>query len=181
MSVYLRAMGLWASVAMAALLALMAQVAWAAGDGKPRVLNIPELGTGVFDCSPNGEKGYPKCSDIPVIVVQTGTGCASLLPYNELKVHVGPKKEKVKVTWVLVAPEGYTFSDSPEAELAGIALLTPGGTYVKDGHVSGNKRKYAWTVKAHALPLVSGHQATVMPPNSSTPCIRIDPRIVNEE
>lgn len=152
----------------------------AGGGMERRVLNIPELGAGIFNCDGPGaasqHNGYPKCSEIPVIILETGSGCASLLPYNQLKVHVGPRKDMAEVTWVLLAPDGYRF----DANTQGIWFKTPGNTYVLPRDVStGSKQMYRWTVAAQAAyDTVSDHEARVIGPTGK-PCTPIDPKIVN--
>lgn len=146
-----------------------------------RVLNLPpEAGAGIFHCRGPGAgsqyNGLPKCSEIPVIVLDGGRGCASLLPYNQLKIHVGSNKEEADVTWVLVADDGYKF----DAAL-GIKIDDPASTYEMVGIVNGSQgRKYRWNVKTNAVTAESGHQALVLPP-SGPPCTPIDPKIINVE
>lgn len=167
-------------------------VAKSGDQGGPRVraLNIPALGDGIFHCAGPGagnpfNRG-PKCSEIPVIVLetdQTGSGCASLLPYNELKAHVGPNKPQTDITWVLVAPDGYKFSSSNVPREFGVAITNPGPTYIHVGDVStGNTQKYRWTVVAGAAYNPSGldHQAHVVSP-TGVKCTPIDPKIINIE
>lgn len=159
-----------------------AGVAKSGDQGGPRLraLNIPELGDGIFHCRGPGagsqHHGLPKCSEIPVIVLDTGKGCASLLPYNQLKVHVGRNQDEADITWVLVAEDGYKF----DATL-GITIDDPAATYEFVGPVNGSQgRKFRWNVKIKAPTVESGHQALVLPPSGS-PCIAIDPKIINIE
>ena len=103
----------------------------ASGDADSRSLvrNIPEIGAGVLHCDgPGAQNGYVDCKDIPVIALDPdnpSTGrCVTLLPYNQLVVHVGPNKAAADVVWNLLAPSGYTF-----APTAGINFTPAGAPY----------------------------------------------------
>ena len=150
--------------------------------GRVRVLNIPALGAGIFKCDGPGaasqHHGYPKCSEIPVIVLDTGSGgCASLLPYNELRVHVGPGKPRTNVTWVILGPDGYKFDP-----VKGVSFMNPGTTWVDGTDVStGQKSMYRWSVSLNAANgYVADHQAYIMSPTGVN-CAPIDPKAVNTD
>lgn len=144
-----------------------------------RALDIPALGAGIFHCSGPGaaaqHPNYLKCIEIPVVVLDTGSGCASLLPYNELQVHVGPNKPSTDIVWNLVGPKGYTFDVND-----GISFLNPGTTYVRVGPSAGDT-KYRWRVESGATPGYVGHHQALVRSSSGTPCTPIDPRAINTD
>ena len=152
--------------------------------GRARALNIPALGAGIFHCDGPGSAsqhhGYPKCDEIPVIVLATGgigNGCASLLPYNELRVHVGPGKPKTNVTWFILGPNGYKFDP-----VMGVSFMNPGTTWVDGTDVSsGQKSMYRWSVSLNAPNgYVAAHQAYIVSP-TGVKCAPIDPTAVNTD
>ena len=150
--------------------------------GGPRGLDIPELGAGIYHCQGPGAASqgfrYPKCDEIPVIVLDAGNGeCVSFLPYHALWVHVGPNKPITDVTWVILGPDGYKF----DPDRGGLFFRAPDGVWVDGQNVSaGQKAKFRWSVKDGAGIYSAYHQAFVVSP-SNKKCASIDPMAVNTD
>ena len=148
-------------------------------DSRSLVRNIPDIGAGVLHCDgPGANNGYVDCRDIPVIALDPdspSTGrCVTLLPYNQLVVHVGPNKAAADVVWNLLAPAGYTF-----APTAGINF-TPAGAPYSGGQALANGRKFKVTIPVNAASAAAGHEARVMRSAGALDCTPVDPRIVNQ-
>jgi hypothetical protein len=135
-----------------------------------KILTVAE---GQFHCKgPTGSSNYVKCTDIPVIVLLTPEGgCIVHVPYHELVVH--SKKAETKVTWNLIAPSDYKFTQAN-----GIELANPGNTFNRDGPTS-LRTKYSWTVVAKAPAATTNHVANVVDPNGNA-CAPGDPAITND-
>ena len=150
--------------------------------GRVRVLNIPALGAGILHCDGGGAQpkhGYPSCDEIPVIVLDTGSGgCASLLPYNELWVNVGGNTPKTSVTWVILGPANYKFDPTQK----GITFVNPDITWEDGIDVSTpHKSMYRWSVRKNAkFGYVADHQAYIVS-DKNVPCTPLDPKAVNTD
>ena len=109
-----------------------------------KALTVPE---GEFHCkgpTGTGSLKFVKCTDIPVIVLLKpgGTGCIVHVPYHDLVVH--SKKAETRITWNLIAPNDYKFSQAN-----GIEFRAPGLVFQRVGPTSGDT-KYSWKVVANA-------------------------------
>jgi hypothetical protein len=129
--------------------------------------------TGEIDCrGPTGSTTYPKCADIPVIVLKTQGGCTALLPYQTLVVYT--KKKTTTVTWNLFAPAGFTFTNN------GIAIPNPPSGYTSVGSGS-NGTRFSWSIAGNAPVPTSAapHTVNVIDPTGNG-CVSADPVITHD-
>ena len=141
-----------------------------------RLLTVAE---GDFLCrGPTGNPTYPKCTDVPVLVLfkrngsGTVTGCIAFPPYKNLVAYT--KKNETLVTWNIIGPAGYHFARN------GITLDTPPATYKDKGVAAGpNPTKYSWQIDVNAASAGSQFKVNILDPQGVA-CDEGDPGITND-
>lgn len=152
--------------------------------GEPHAMDIPGVAAGIYHCQGPGAAAsgqsfnYPKCDEIPVIVLDAGNGdCVSFLPYNALWVHVGRNRPRTDVTWVILGPAGYQFDSAN----GGLSFKERDGVWEDGKDLSADqKAKFRWSVKDGAGIFSAYHQAFVVSPTGKK-CASIDPMALNTD
>lgn len=134
----------------------------------------------------NHKRGYPSCTEIPVIVLEVPItnanpgGCIVVVPYQTLKVHYG-KGSTADVTWKLFAPDKYKFFDQYMGKsVFGVSLDTPGAVWKRKSQ--GRPKDYTWSVTTDTEQS-SPHTIYVgwtNPDKEDFECEKFDPVIIND-
>lgn len=153
-------------------------------------LGTLQLARGEYHCEgPGVNKGYPKCSDVPVIVLEVpitsigGSGCVVLVPYHTLDVHykrTGGSGPHATVSWKLMGRDKYFFATSFQGvTLNGISIDTQGSVY-KNPRRSTNRKGFDWDIHGSSIQ-VSQHSAYVSWDDGgiTRECEPFDPVIIN--
>jgi hypothetical protein len=137
------------------------------------------LASGELHCGKAAGTGidYGNCLDIPVVVLEVGSTCQALVPYNKLVAHHGSGATVLR--WVLHPSKGYKFSDD------GIQFLPgelDGGQQFSDvynGKTNGSDH-FQWVVRPNAQYRTFHHWANVIRVSDGTACVPADPLITNQ-
>ena len=144
------------------------------------------IDTGSYHCqSPGAGLGYPKCTEIPIVVLEVPVtaknpgGCIVLVPYQTLFAHY-KKQTHPRVTWNLFAGDKYFFADSYQGTAVdGVTLHSPGNVWKKKSH--GRVKSFSWDAESD-LKQPSDHTVYVgwLDGNILKDCDPLDPIIINE-